>query len=120
MDRNDVLFFEPYAAAQSLKNVWTRMASTYGCIMVVLSRETLIIKPHWFAKLLINLLCLDLYHQIPINNIKSVTQIGKWFGYGKVELYFVTGSGEKQKILLYMKKYHQFIDTVQTAMRQVE
>jgi len=35
MDNNEVLFFERYAAAQSLKNVWTRLASTYGCIRVV-------------------------------------------------------------------------------------
>lgn len=120
MDSNEVLFFEPYAAAQSLKSVWTRMASTYGCIMVVLSRKTLTIKPHWFAKLMINLLCLDLCHEIPITNIRAVTEMGKWFSYGKVELHFVTINGENRKILLYMKKYYQFIDMVKTAMRPVK
>jgi len=35
MDNHEELFFERYAAAQSLKNVWTRLASTYGCIKVV-------------------------------------------------------------------------------------
>ena len=37
MDRNEVLFTEQYAATQSLKNDWTRLASTYGCIMVMLN-----------------------------------------------------------------------------------
>ena len=60
MDSDEVLFFEHYAAAQSFKSVWTRLASTYGCIMVVLSRRTLTIKPHWFAKWLISPLGLDL------------------------------------------------------------
>ena len=116
MANNDVLFFESYAAAQSLKSVWTRMASTYGCIRVDLSREMLTIKPHWFANWLISLLRLDLCHEIPITNIRSVTDMGKWFGYGKVELSFVTIHGESQKIWLYMKKYREFMDTVKKAI----
>jgi len=118
MDSNEVLFFEAYAAAQSLKSVWTRLASTYGCIIVVLSRETLTIKPHWFAKWLISLLGLDLCHEIPIANIRGVTEMGKWFSYGKVELHFVTIDGENRRILLYMKKYRQFIDTARNAIHQ--
>ena len=118
MASNEELFSESYTAAQSLKNTWTRLASTYGCIMVVLSRETLKIKPHWFAKWLISPLCLDLNHEIPITNIRSATEMGKWFSYGKVELHFVTIDGESRRILLYMKKYHEFIDTVKNAIHQ--
>jgi hypothetical protein len=118
MDSNEVLFFEPYAAAQSLKSVWTRSASTYGCIMVVLSRETLTIKPHWFAKWLIILLGLDLCHEIPLTNIRGVMEIGKWFSYGKVEVHFVTIDGENQRIVLYMKKYREFIDKTKNAIHQ--
>jgi hypothetical protein len=81
MDRDEVIFFEKHAAAQSLKNAWTRLASTYGCIMVVLSRGTLTIKPHWYARWLISALGLDLSHEIPITKIRSVTEMGKWFSY---------------------------------------
>ena len=115
---NDVLFFEHYAAAQSLKRVWTRLASTYGCIMVVLSRRTLTIKPHWFAKWLISPLGLDLCHEIPITNIIGVTEMGKWFNYGKVVLHFKTTAGEDQRILLYLKKYREFIDKATNAISQ--
>ena len=118
MDSNEVLFFEYYAAAQSLKSVWTRLASTYGCIMVVLSRSTLTIKPHWFAKWLISPLGLDLCHEIPISNIRGITEVGKWFSYGKVELRFETLAGEDQRILLYMKKYREFIDKATNAIYQ--
>jgi len=118
MDSNEVLFFEPYAAAQSLKSVWTRLGSTYGCIMVVLSRKTLTIKPHWFAKWMISLLGLDLCHEIPTPNIRSVTEIGKWLSYGKVELHFVTVEGEYRTILLYLKKYREFIDTTTRAINK--
>ena len=118
MDSNEVLFFEHYAAAQSLKSVWTRLASTYGCIMIVLSRKNLVIKPHWFAKWLINLFGLDLTHEIPIKNIRSVVEIGKWFSYGKVELRFETLEGEDRRIWLYMKKYCEFVDKITNAVNQ--
>lgn len=118
MDSNEELFFEYYAAAQSLKNPWTRMAGTYGCIMAVLSRRTLTIKPHWFAKWLISPLGLDLSHKIPITNIKSVTEMGKWFSRGKVELHFVTVEGKAQRILLYMKKYREFMDKASSVINQ--
>ena len=117
MDSNKVLFFEHHAAAQSLKSAWTRLASTYGCIMVVLSRRTLTIKPHWFAKWLTILLALDLCHEIPITNIRGVTERGKWFSYGKVELHFGTVEGENRRILLYMKKYREFVDIAKDAIQ---
>ena len=116
MDSNEVLFFEHYAAAQSLKSFWTRLASTYGCMMIVLSRKTLLIKPHWFAKWLISLLHLDLYHEIPISNIIGVMEMGKFSSYGKVELHFQTVAGKDQKILLYMKKSRDFVDKVTSAI----
>jgi len=118
MDSNEVLFSEHYAAAQSLKNSWTRLASTYGCIMIVLSRKTLLIRPHWFAKWLISLLRLDLCYEIPITSIVAVTEMGKWASYGKVELRFKTAEGSDQKILLYVKKHLEFIDKTTIAMHR--
>ena len=118
VQNNEVLFFEHHAAAQSLKNFWTRLASTYGCIMVVLYRKTLIIKPHWFAKWLITLMGSDLTHEIPIKNIRGVVEMGKWFRYGKVELHFETPAGEDRKIWLYMKKYFEFIDKTTKAINR--
>ena len=116
IDSSAVLFFEAYAAAQSLKSVWTRLASTYGCMMIVLSSQSLTIKPHWFAKWLIRLLQLDLCHEIPITRITDVKEIGRWYSYGKVELAFQTMDGKDQKILLYMKKSRKFVETVSHAL----
>ena len=118
VDPNEVIFSEHHAAAQSLKNAWTRLASTYGCMMVVLYRNKLMIKPHWYVRWLINLLGLDLCHEIPITNIKGVMEVGKWFSYGKVEVRFNTVAGEDRSILLYMKKYSEFIDKVKNVITQ--
>ena len=118
MDSNDVLLCEYYAAAQSLKNGWTRLASTYGCMMIVLSRKTLMIKPHWFAKWLISLLHLDLCHEIPITRVRGVKETGRWSSYGKVELHFQTEENKDQKILLYMKKSREFVEKVSIAIHR--
>ncbi len=118
MDNNEVLFCERYAAAQSLKSAWSRLASTYGCMMIVLSREILIIKPHWFVNWLISLLHLDLCHEIPIASIRGVMEAGKWFSYGKVELHFQTVEGKDRKILLYLKKHREFVAKVTGAIQQ--
>lgn len=118
MDHNDLLFCENYAAAQSLKSVWTRLASTYGCMMIVLTGKTLTIKPHWFAKWVISSLHLDLCHEIPIASIRGVKQIGRWSSYGKVELHFQTLEKKDRKILLYMKKSREFVERLSSAMHQ--
>ncbi len=118
MGNNDVLFCERYAAAQSLKSFWTRLASTYGCMMIVLSPEKLRIKPHLFAKWLIGLLKLDLCHEIPIANITKIIETGKWHSYGKVEVHFRTADGKGHKILLYLKRSREFIDKISIAMPQ--
>lgn len=112
MDGNEVLFCEHHAAAQSLRSAWTRLASTYGCMKIELFPDMLIIKPHWFAKWLISLFRFDLCHEIPITNIIDVLETGKWAGYGKVELKFLSMDDLDQKILLYMKKYSEFIDRI--------
>jgi hypothetical protein len=118
VDGYEVLFFEHHAAAQSLKSAWTRLASTYGCIMIVLSRKKLTIRPHWFAKWLISLIGLDLNHEIPITRIRGIMEMGKWFSYGKVELRFETAEGEDRRLLLYMKKYREFVDKATKAINQ--
>jgi len=118
MASNDVLLCENYAAAQSLKSVWTRLASTYGCMMIVLSRKTLTIKPHWFAKWLISLLHLDLCHEIPMASIRGVKEIGRWSSYGNVELHFQALEGKDQEILLYMKKSREFVEEVSSAIHR--
>jgi hypothetical protein len=116
MDSREMLFRERYAAARSLKNNWTRLASTYGCMMIVLTRSTLVIKPHWFSKWLIGPLNLDLHHEIPVANIRSVSVTGEGFGRGTVELRFQAMEGKDQQILLYLKRRREFVEKVTGVM----
>ena len=81
-------------------------------MLVSLSREALTIKPHWFAMGFTTLLGLDLWHEIPVTDIKRVKETGQWFSYGMVEVHFVTPDGENRAIRLYLKNHRQFVDTI--------
>lgn len=102
-------FVEKTAAAQSLKNRWTRMASTYGCMVIRLDRDNLTIKPRLLIGWLIKLLCLDLHHIVPRDQIRSAENRGKWLNYGKVEICFAK-EGSEHRILLYLKKHAEFLE----------
>jgi hypothetical protein len=115
---DDLLFSEHFAAAQSMQSAWTRMASTFGCMMIHLTRQTLTIKPHWFAAWPISLLHLDLHHEIPIARIGRVRQVGKWAAYGKVEVHFQAANGTDRTLLLFMKRSPEFVDKVSSATHQ--
>jgi hypothetical protein len=112
----DVLFFETNAAAQSLKNLWTRMASTYKCMQIKLTERQLTIRPLVIIGWLCKLLGLDLYHTIPVNRIRAVEDNGKWLGYGKVRVQFER-DGAENGILLYLKKHAEFRDILEQTIK---
>ena len=107
MNRNelgeDVIFFEPAAAARSLKSWWTRLASTYDCMQVILSREHLIIRPRKLPAVLIRALRLDLDHAIPTLRISTVERTGSFLSYGKILVSFSTGDGAHPGVELYLR-----------------
>ena len=116
MNVSKIIFSESNAAAQSLKNNWTRLASTYGCMSVTLTKDVLTIKPHWFAIWMITALGLDLNHKIPVTQIKAVTQTGSWFGYRMVEVDFRSDANENRTLLLYLKQDAEFIEAINTVI----
>ena len=113
--KKETLFFETNAAAQSLKNAWTRMASTYKCMQIRLTQKQLTIRPLAIIGWLSKLLDLDLYHTIPVNRIRAVEDNGKWLGYGKVRVQFGR-DGADHEILLYLKKHKEFHDILRQTI----
>ena len=116
MNHEEILFRERYAAALSLKNWWTRLASTYGCILVVLTKRMLVVKPHWFLRWLTAPLRLDLHHEIPITRIQDVATGGGGWGYGKVEVRFRTAGGESRTILLFLRRHREFVRALKEVL----
>jgi putative transposon-encoded protein len=109
MRKEDLSFSEPYAAAKSLKNFWTKMASTYKCIFVGVSGKILIIRPNWYIGWAIYLLGLDLDHEIRVDYIKSVEKVGNWYGYGMVKVTYTMSNAEDRSIILYLRKHIEFM-----------
>ena len=118
MNQDVILFTESYAAAVSLRDFWTSLASTYGCIEVSLSRKFLVIKPHLFIGWLIKLLGLDLNREIPLDRIKAVELVGTWFSHGKVKVTFELQSGETRQILLYLRQAQLFAVTLDQLIQR--
>ena len=116
MDSSKPLFAEPFAAAVSHKNFYTRMASTLGCMRVALTRDTLTVRPHWYIALLIRALELDLFHEVPLADIQDITERGRWFGYGKVDVRFRMAGGRDRTVSLYLRGYRGFVDTLRNAL----
>jgi hypothetical protein len=112
----ELLFHESSAAAQSMKNFWTRMASTYKCIEIRLTQTQLSIKPHRFIGGLIKLLALDLHHSIPTNRIRAVENQGKWLNYDKIQVRFERQDAAHE-ILLYLKNGKAFCDRLETVSK---
>jgi hypothetical protein len=116
----EVIFYESNAVVQSLKNFWTRMASTYKCIQVILSQNHLIIKPHFFIGWIMYLLRLDAYHSIPINDIKFIERKGDWMGYKKLRISFTSEEGVEKDILLYVnaKESDNFLNKIEQVRKR--
>ena len=117
MNGEEVIFYETYAAAQSLKNKWTKMASTIQSIQVILTGNYLTIKPRWLIRWLVFILGLDLNHTIPINRIKSAEEKGTWMNYGKIQITFTKEDGESRDILLYLKNHPEFISKLKQMIQ---
>jgi hypothetical protein len=115
----DVIFFEGTAAARSLRSRWTRLASTYDCIQVILSLEHLIIRPRLLLAALIRVLRLDLDHVVPTAQISGLERTGRFLSYGKLVVRFTSGSGEPAAVELYLREAEGFMEQIDRVMRRV-
>jgi len=113
----EVVFFESTAAARSLKNPWTRMASTYDCIQVILSPEHLIVKPRPMLAGLIRALRLDLNHVIPTHQIAAVERTGSFLRYAKIRVNFSAEEGDLGTLMLYLRNPDEFLEQVDQLNR---
>ncbi len=111
----ELIFLEGNAAALSLKNGWTKLASTYGCMVVSLSQRHLIVKPRKSLDWLIKLFNLDLDHTILVGEITSIEKKGKSLGYREIRISFRNAEYQERVLLLYLRQYEKFL----TAMKHL-
>jgi hypothetical protein len=122
MEKNElgeeIVFAEHTAAARSLKSSWTRIASTYDSIHVVLSREHLIVKPRRLLAGVISVLKLDLDHVIPTHRITTVEPERVYLSYTLIRIGFETDDGPHEGLDLYLRNPNEFLEQIDTILRR--
>ena len=111
-----MLFQERYAMAESQKNAWTKMISTWKCITVSLTSTHLYVKLHGIFGWLIIPFKADLDHAIPITNIRSVEKRKNVLGYNEISIVFSLQSGGERELLLYLKRGEEFLNLLKSMM----
>ncbi|MBN2586092.1 MAG: hypothetical protein JXA64_05700 [Candidatus Fermentibacteraceae bacterium] len=109
LSEGGILFQERYAMAQSQKNVWTKMVSTWKCIVVSLSSTNLQIGLHGLFGLLVKPFGADLEHTVPLTCVISAEKKGRLIGYDEISLVFSLPSGGRRELLLYLKRGEEFL-----------
>ncbi len=101
-------------SARSNYSLWTKGASTAGCVYVKVTRRHLTIKCHWFLDWLINGMGLDLNHVIPLTRVLSVKKTDKPHLIYKdtVFLEYRDDAGQRQSLELYMNKADEFLSSI--------
>ncbi|MCK5065380.1 MAG: hypothetical protein KAQ97_08860 [Candidatus Fermentibacteraceae bacterium] len=111
-----LLFQERYAMAQSQKNPWTKMVSTWKCINVSLTSIHLHVKLHGLFGWLVKPFGADLDHVIPIIDIRSIENRKNVLGYTEISVVFDLQSGGERELLLYLKRGEEFLNLLRSMM----
>jgi len=103
--------------AQSQKNLWTRMVSTWKCVYVRLTPELLSVGLHGPMGALVAPFGPDLDHGIPLHRIRRV-ELGPRSvpGHGEVSVTFDLQQGQRE-LLLYLRGADEFARLLQSVVR---
>ena len=115
--KEGLLFEERRAMAQSQKNLWTRMVSTWKCVFVRLSPELLTVGLHGLMGALVAPFGPDLDHEIPLYRIRRVERRPRSvLGHGEVSVKFDLEEGERE-LLLYLCRADEFAGILESIRR---
>lgn len=104
-----LLFQERYAMAQSQKNLWTKLVSTWKCVEVSLSSMHVRVRLHGLFGLLVKPFGADLDHLIPVAAVVSASKRRAFMGYDEISLAFNLPEGGERELLLYLKRGEEFL-----------
>lgn len=111
-----LLFQEKYAMAESQKNAWTKMISTWKCITISLTSTHLYVKLHGIFGWLIIPFRADLDHAVPISDIRSAEKRKNVIGYDEISVVFSLQSGGERELYLYLKRGEEFLNLLKSMM----
>ena len=107
----DAAFLETWTSGHSNRNLLTKVGGARNCLLVAVTRESLIVRPHFPFSLLFLPEIYDLDYDIPRTRIRSVTPKKGLFG-ETVEVVFDSSRGDARSIELRLRQPQQFLQAV--------
>jgi hypothetical protein len=108
----DTAFLETWTSGHSNLNLLTKVGGARNCLLVAVTRESLIVRPHFPFSLLFLPEIYDLDYVIPLTGIRSVTPKKGIFG-ETVEVVFDSSHGNTRSIELRLRQPQNFLRAVQ-------
>jgi hypothetical protein len=104
-------FLETWTSGHSNRNLLTKIGGARNCLLVAVTRQSLIVRPHFPFSLLFLPEIYDLDYVIPRTSIRLVTPKKGLFG-ETVEVIFDSSSGDSRSIELRLRQSRQFLQAV--------
>jgi hypothetical protein len=107
----DATFLETWTSGHSNRNLLTKLGGARNCLLVAVTRESLIVRPHFPFSLLFLPEIYDLDYVIPRTRIRSVNPRKALLG-ETVEVVFDSSSGDRRSIELRLRQSQQFLQAM--------
>lgn len=104
---NEPVFLERWTSGRSLRNVLTRLGGARNCLLVAVTRDALVIRPHFPFTLLFLPEVYGLDWTIPRSSIQSVEQVEGLMG-ARLLVAFLSGEGNTERVELILRQSEQF------------
>ncbi|HZM33781.1 MAG TPA: hypothetical protein VFC18_04735 [Burkholderiales bacterium] len=104
---NEPLFLERWTSGRSLRSALTRLGGARNCLLVAITRNALVIRPHFPFTLLFLPEVYGLDWTIPRSSIQRVDQVEGLMG-RRLLVEFLTGEGNTERVELILRESEQF------------
>jgi hypothetical protein len=104
---HEPVFLERWTSGRSLRSVLTRLGGARNCLLVAVTREALVIRPHFPFTLLFLPEIYGLEWTIPRSSIQRVAQVEGLIG-RRLLVEFKSGGGDIERVELILRDSEQF------------
>ena len=104
---NEPVFLEKWTSGRSLRNALPRLGGARNCLLVAITREALVIRPHFPFTLLFLPEVYGLDWTIPRSSIQRVEQIEGLMG-RRLRVEFLTREGGTERVELILRESEKF------------
>jgi len=109
----DASFLETWTSGHSNRSILTKLGGARSCLLVAVTPNHLVVRPHFPFNLLFLPEVYDLDYVIPRKDIRSVKEKARTFG-NSIEVVFSSSSAEQRSIELRLRHPKQFLKVLES------